>query len=210
MSNTTESLRRKIANAGELQSVVRTMKALAASNIRQYERSVQSLGEYYHTVELGLSVCIRATGTAPFVAPKEQRGINAIVFGSDQGLVGQFNDVVTDYAVKELNGMSKAPQIWAVGERVQARLQDAGLKPFGFFAVPNSVQGIPPLINQMLIEHEKQQREHGITELHLYHNRPTSVASYEPVGERLPPVGRAVAQCARGYSLAHEKPAADS
>jgi F-type H+-transporting ATPase subunit gamma len=37
MSDTTESLRRKISSAGDLQSVVRTMKALAASSIGQYE-----------------------------------------------------------------------------------------------------------------------------------------------------------------------------
>ena len=28
--------------------------------------------------------------------------IGAVVFGSDQGLVGQFNDVVADYAIKTL------------------------------------------------------------------------------------------------------------
>jgi hypothetical protein len=37
MSDTTASLRRKIGSAGDLQSVVRTMKALAASSIGQYE-----------------------------------------------------------------------------------------------------------------------------------------------------------------------------
>ena len=35
MSNTTASLRRKIAGAGDLQTVVRTMKALAASQQRK-------------------------------------------------------------------------------------------------------------------------------------------------------------------------------
>ena len=40
MSETTASLRRKINEAGDLQSVVRTMKAVAASNIGQYEKSV--------------------------------------------------------------------------------------------------------------------------------------------------------------------------
>ena len=28
--------------------------------------------------------------------------VDVIVFGSDQGLVGQFNDVVADYAVKTM------------------------------------------------------------------------------------------------------------
>jgi F-type H+-transporting ATPase subunit gamma len=38
MSDTTASLRRKIGGAGDLQSVVRTMKALAASSIGLYEK----------------------------------------------------------------------------------------------------------------------------------------------------------------------------
>ena len=64
MSDTSASLRRKISSAGDLQSVVRTMKALAASSIGQDEKSVRSLGDYYRTVELGLSVCFRAAGSS--------------------------------------------------------------------------------------------------------------------------------------------------
>ena len=68
MSDTTASLRRKIDSAGDLQSVVRTMKAMAASNIGQYEKSVRALGDYYRSVELGLSVCFRkSVPTAPVV-----------------------------------------------------------------------------------------------------------------------------------------------
>jgi F-type H+-transporting ATPase subunit gamma len=64
MSDTTASLRRKINSAGDLQSVVRTMKALAASSIGQYEKSVRALADYYRTVELGLGACFRETGSA--------------------------------------------------------------------------------------------------------------------------------------------------
>ena len=44
MSDSMVSLRRKINSAGDLQSVVRTMKALAASSLGQYEKSVQGTG----------------------------------------------------------------------------------------------------------------------------------------------------------------------
>jgi hypothetical protein len=47
MSETTATLRRKIAGAGDLQSVVRTMKVVAASSIGQYENSVRALADYY-------------------------------------------------------------------------------------------------------------------------------------------------------------------
>ena len=40
-----ESLRRKIVTAGELGSVVRTMKALAAVSIHQYQKAVEALTE---------------------------------------------------------------------------------------------------------------------------------------------------------------------
>ena len=40
------------------------MKALAASSIGQYEKAVASLNDYYRTVELGLSVCLREAGPA--------------------------------------------------------------------------------------------------------------------------------------------------
>src|ERR1700728_2073327 len=106
MSDSQASLQRKIASAGDLQSVVRTMKALAASSIGQYEKSVRALGDYYHTVELGLGACFRESKpVAPMVKwkePSDARAIGAVVFGSDQGLVGQFNDVIADFAVKTL------------------------------------------------------------------------------------------------------------
>ena len=197
MSDTTASLRRKISSAGDLQSVVRTMKALAASSIGQYEKSVKSLGDYYRTVELGLSVCFRAAGSAALLTATTKRpdadAIAAVVFGSDQGLVGQFNDVVTDHAVKALAALTNKPQIWAVGDRVHARLKDAGLTPVGLLSVPNSIKAITPLVGKILVEHETHRGRNEVTELHLFYNRPTSGAGYEPVSQRLLPVGRNLA-----------------
>jgi len=192
MSDTMVSLRRQIGGAGDLQSVVRTMKALAASSIGQYEQSVTALADYARTVELGLSVCFREG--PPMALMEEQKKqanagpIGAVVFGSDQGLVGQFNEVVTEYAVKTLAALPGHTSVWAVGERVQARLTDAGLKLLGFFPVPNSVKAITPLIGQILLESETRRSRGEIAELHLFYNRPTSRAVYAPVKQRLLPL----------------------
>jgi len=195
MSDTTTSLRRKIDSAGDLRSVVRTMKALAASNIGQYEKSVRALADYYRSVELGLSICLRKRApAAPMTEGKRSTvagPVGAIVFGSDQGLVGRFNDLVADYAVNALAAPPGSPRIWAVGERVHARLADTGLPLLGVFAVPNSVKAITPLVGQILIESETRYSQGEITELHLFYNRPTSGAIYEPVQQRLLPLDRA-------------------
>ncbi|MDH3503669.1 MAG: F0F1 ATP synthase subunit gamma [Nitrospirota bacterium] len=192
MSDTMVGLRRKIGGAGDLQSVVRTMKALAASSIGQYEQSVSALADYSRTVELGLSVCFR--DDSPMALMGEQKrhtpagAIGAVVFGSDQGLVGQFNEVIADYAVKTLAALPGQHRVWAVGERVQTRLADAGLSLLGFFPVPNSVKAITPLVGQILLESETRRSQGEITELHLYYNRPTSRAVYTPVKQRLLPL----------------------
>jgi F-type H+-transporting ATPase subunit gamma len=179
MSESIASLRRQVGNAGDLQSVVRTMKALAASSIGQYERSVSALSDYYRAVELGLGACIRdsgpATTRAEHKAPAEAKAIGAVVFGSDQGLVGQFNEVVADYAIKTLAA-------WP------GKLTDAGLPPVGLFAVPNSVQAITPLVGRIQIEGEAQRAKGGYNEVYVFHNRKQAGALYAPVGQRLLPL----------------------
>ncbi len=192
MSDSTASLLRKINSAGDLQSVVRTMKALAASSIGQYEKSVLALGDYYRTVELGLGVCFR--NGAPIASKSNERkknnesAIGAIVFGSDQGLVGQFNDVIADFAVKTLASLPGQARIWAVGERVNARLADAGLTMMGIFTVPNSVQAITSLVGQIQIESETRRAKGEYTQLYIFHNRPQAGALYAPVSQRLLPL----------------------
>jgi F-type H+-transporting ATPase subunit gamma len=192
MSNTTASLRRKIDSAGNLQSVVGAMKALAASSIGQYEQSVRALGDYYRTVQLGLGVCFRVPGTAALMTGETRKisvgAISAVVFGSDQGLVGQFNDVVAGHAVKTLGELTDTLRIWAVGERVHARLEDAGLPLAGLFTVPTSVKAITPLVGQILVESEAHRSHGAVVELHLFYNRSKSGSAYEPVNQRLLPL----------------------
>jgi F-type H+-transporting ATPase subunit gamma len=137
-------------------------------------------------------MCFRESGPAAQLAESKGRtggaSVGAVVFGSDQGLVGQYNDVVADFAVKTLAAFSGKHQIWAVGERVQARLSDAGLPLIGLFAVPNSVKAITPLVGQILIESETRHSQGEVTELYLFYNRPTSGAVYAPVSQRLLPL----------------------
>ena len=195
MTNTVASLRRKIVGAGDLQSVVRTMKAVAASSIGQYENCVHALSDYYRTVELGLSVCVQQSGPASILQPgqplkqsSDEHVICAIVFGTDQGLVGRFNDVVADHAIRTLKHLPGRIQIWAVGERVQQLLTDPGLPLLGVFPLPNSVKAITPLIGRILLESDSFVGQSEATELHLFYNRPVSGSVYEPVSQRLLPL----------------------
>ena len=192
MSDTLASLRRQRASAGDLQSVVRSMKALAASGIGQYEQSVHALADYYRTIELGLGVCFRDLGPTvhheAFTTTQDSGAIGAIVFGSDQGLVGQFNDLIADHAVKTIAKLGGTAQVWAVGERVHARLVDAGMTPIGLFSVPSSVKGIASLVGRIQVESENHRALGEYARLYVFHNRPQSGALYEPTAQRLLPL----------------------
>jgi F-type H+-transporting ATPase subunit gamma len=102
--------------------------------------------------------------------------------------VGQFNDIVADYAVKKMAALPGKPRVWAVGERVYSRLADTDLPPVGLFTVPNSVKAITPLIGQILVESEKLRSLDENSELYLFYNRHKTRDTYEPVSQRLLPL----------------------
>jgi F-type H+-transporting ATPase subunit gamma len=195
MSGAAESITRKIATAGDLEGVVRAMKALAVSSIGQYERSVLSLGEYYRTVELGLSACLRKRGPAPHERPgpgRDRSPVGAIVFGSDQGLVGRFNEEIVAFATKALGALpGKTSRIWAVGERAHALLSETGKTQPGILALPDSVVTITPLVGQLLIDVQRAIERGDVVDVYLFHNKPREGSSYEPVSRMLLPLDHA-------------------
>jgi F-type H+-transporting ATPase subunit gamma len=191
VSENAAGLQRKIKSAKDLQSVVRTMKALAAANIGQYEKAVRSLSDYYRSVEMGLSVCLRRSALAepaPEAAGTKAKITGAVVFGSDQGLVGRFNDIVVDFAIEKFSTLKERPCVFAVGERAFSRLEDAGLAPVELFSVPGSVKSISPLIGQIVAAIETPPDCGAVTELYLFHNRPALGGAYAPVDQRLLPL----------------------
>lgn len=154
---TLESLLKKTSGASEIQSVVRTMKTMAAAYIGQYEMAVGSLEEYYRTIVLGLFAYFREekrgeTAGKKSFKKKEKRSLGAIVFGSDMGMVGQFNDSLSLYALHFLNKLPGKKEVWPASERIQPLLSERGLNTTQFFPVPNSVDGITSLVGQILME----------------------------------------------------------
>ena len=157
MSDTAVSLQRKIVSAGDLHSVVRTMKAMAASSITQYEQAMHSLDAYYDTVQRGLSVCLTQISApdAALARPSKTAAVTGVVvFGSDQGLVGQFNDEMVRFVLATLASQSGAKKVWAIGERIASRLNAAGFDVGASLVLPRSIRAVAPLVGQILIELE--------------------------------------------------------
>ncbi len=189
---TLESLKRKIKSTQDLLSVVKTMKALAAVSIRQYQRAVESLLDYGRNVEMGLQVVLQsrpreemATGTVPLSR------VGAIVFGSDQGLCGQFNAQVVSHALEELDrfGVSKENRyILTVGERTKDHIMAADQEIYDNLASPSSTAGVTPMVQEIVMILEEWHFGAQIQHIYLFYNHYVSGATYHPHTLRLLPL----------------------
>ncbi|HWG68226.1 MAG TPA: F0F1 ATP synthase subunit gamma [Steroidobacteraceae bacterium] len=103
-------------------------------------------------------------------------------------MVGQFNEVVAEFAIKTLAAVPGPHRVWAIGERVYTRLADAGLSLVGLFAVPNSVQAITSLVQELQISSEAHRERDRNVPLWVFHNRPVSGSLFEPVQQCLLPL----------------------
>ncbi|MFW6181105.1 MAG: F0F1 ATP synthase subunit gamma [Spirochaetota bacterium] len=189
---TLEGLKRRIQSIQELGSVVRTMKAMAAVGIRQYERAVSSLSDYVGTIEMGLQVVLAQSPGLPGREPESDERDPAafLVLGSDQGMVGQFNDRMAAYALDHIPPEIRGGGIIAVGHRVAVKLEDRGAGVLDVLPVPGSVTGIRWTVQEILLRLDRLREEARIRRVMLFHHRPAGGASYSPAGRLLLPPDR--------------------
>ena len=184
MSDSLSDLQRKLSSAGELKSVVRTMKAIAAASITRYERAVEALALYDQTVQRGLYVALREQSGWPDQPARPRQA--AILFGSDQGLVGQFNEDLQRHALAQLAAGVPA-DIWVVGERLRDRMEDEGIVLAGHFSVPGSIPAITGLVARLLAVIEPWQHAEPGATVTVFHHRPRTGELYAPHSTRLWP-----------------------
>jgi len=186
MSSTLETLQKQIGNGEDLSSIVKTMKALAATSVRQYEKAAESLDDYYHTVELGLSVVLSSEFEIPASSKAKRSGPEIkVVFGSDHGLAGRFNEQIVNYALENIENSGSI--ILAIGEQVINRLQAAGTTPVRELHMPSSISAITPFVQSLLAEIEQLRLKEGAEKVALYFNRPRT-GSFSSVAETMLPV----------------------
>lgn len=176
-----ERLSRKISTAHDLLSVVKTMKSLAAVNIRQFEKAARSMAEYSKVIETGWQALFRhhlhiKRGTSASAAV-------CLVLGSDQGMCGQFNDAIVQFAIKEISSLKAEgiePSCWIAGERIRPGL-DEEISIDHYFPLPSSIGAISDMtvaiVHEFAILHETQH----IDMLLLYYNSLGRRGMFEPV-----------------------------
>jgi len=189
---TIEGLKRKIQSTEDLQSVVKTMKSLAAVKIRQYEKAVDALEDYNRTVEMALRVVVRRAHEIGKRRQVQSNGsLGAVILGSDQGMCGQLNDQVVTHALKAMQRLEISidrRRVLAMGLRVSALLHAQGQPVEETFSLPGSVDGISAKVQDLLLRIQAWTDVQGLDQVFLFYSRPVSAATYRPHSVRLLPV----------------------
>lgn len=187
-----ESLKRSIDSTRDLESVVRTMKTLAAVSIRQYEQAVDSLADFSETVELGLKMVLwNSKSESSFRERQTEGATGIIIFGSDQGMCGQFNEQIGSYALEHFsNKATEDNQLaWiAIGSRISGKLLDAGADIDFDFTLPGSATGIAPLVIDILARIDQWRNEKRLDRIFISYNRRISASTYKPHALQLLPI----------------------
>lgn len=187
---TLELLGKRISTTQDLQSIVRTMKSLSAVSIHQYEIAEAAAHEYHRTIELGLQIALQAGPSAEPIEADQEECIAILLFGSDLGLCGRFNDQIVDYALEWVTtqqDVGKSFRWLTVGARATARLEARGAEPAATYSLPGSINGLSESVGTILGALD-QWREDGIIDRAvIFYNRREELGSSAPRMRRLWP-----------------------
>ncbi|HZX10550.1 MAG TPA: F0F1 ATP synthase subunit gamma [Acidobacteriota bacterium] len=189
-----ETLRRKLQSARDLHSVVKTMKSLAAVNIREYEKAVESLQDYFRAIRMGLQIAMRnKPGGIRLLEPEEQEKCGAVVFGSEQGMVGQFNDKIAEFTRQKINEMDIQREnltVMALGEKLIGQLDGLGIEVDEGINVFGSMVDVNEVNQEMLIKIEEWRLKKKVGRIILFYNRTSSGTTYVQTMRKLFPLDK--------------------
>jgi len=149
MPQTLETLSRRTATLTSIRGIVHTMKTMSAINAVPYEHAARSVEAYHQTVLSGLRAFVAKTGPVAMPVSVQAERI-LVVFGSDHGLCGNYNEVLAERVKTEASRMAGGPRVLCVGARMSDALSDQGLSPEVTFLPPASADGIGRLASDIV------------------------------------------------------------
>jgi F-type H+-transporting ATPase subunit gamma len=138
-------LKARVSNLHELQSLIRALRALAASHVQEAQSALDGVLSYVGAVEDAIA---EGVGLLPEIDEIMAGGAGArsnshelIVVCAEHGFVGAFNERLLDRAEAELQA-SPDRSLWIVGRRGAMLAEERGLPLAGEFAMATYVGGV--------------------------------------------------------------------
>jgi F-type H+-transporting ATPase subunit gamma len=175
-----------LKSSKEIKNVVNSMKSIAEMNVKVYERISKNLDIYKNNIEISLqgiisSGKIELNSIEYFKRVEEKKTLN-IVFGSNQGLCGRFNDKILDFTLENIN--NNLENIFLImGDRLSLFAENKKLN-FESLSMPNYDGVIIYTIHKIIKIIEK----HKTDSVYLYYIRNDNTISGVLQKTRLIPI----------------------
>lgn len=167
MAQTLEHLSRKNDTLTSIRGIVRTMKTLSAINAAPYEQAAQSIESYHKTILQGLAAFVYRSGGLRLLTEAVQPNTRLlVVFGSDHGLCGNYNELLADKVIEHSQAHPMVRQsILCIGSRMANALLEQNVKPDTVLMPPASADGIGRLAGHIVTRIERLGHGQSLTHL---------------------------------------------
>jgi alternate F1F0 ATPase F1 subunit gamma len=144
----TRDLEQKVKTFEDIHDIVNAMKAYAGLNIRKTEQYISTVRTFEQNVFYALAGLI--AGFPVLTVPERTEGRRVlIVFGSDQGLCGAYNDRIADVVSTILKA---GDALFIVGRRLKSAVEQRALRIEDFTESAVSVEGIRDRMETLLVK----------------------------------------------------------
>jgi len=175
----TEEIQAKIKRFEDIGKIVLSMKSIASLNVQNSQKQIQSLRDYEEEITSSLKMLLSYFPDITLGFEEGKKGI--IVYGSDQGLCGLFNEKIAKFVnetFKEYEGLI------IVGKKLDDTIRDRKLKSF---AAPVNYEAIYSYATELLEYITQIYVSKKINEIYVVYNQFLGVGKYKPVYRRIIP-----------------------
>lgn len=173
---TLQNLQRSIDSAESLKSIVKTMKAHASMNIQQFQNAAKASENYREVLDMATYIVLSQEDQSLNGAPQEKGPTLHIVFGSDHGLAGRFNERITNYTKANVKS-DRDNMVIVVGQQVFKRLE-SDYSIHSTIPVPQTNDGITSIVQKLLLVIEELRNQEKIGRILLHYCKPEERGSY--------------------------------
>ena len=181
-------LQRKLDSMKALKEIVNAMRNMAAVYVRRAEASLRAMRPYADVVETALVAALEQADIQRMEPPPGAPAI-AVVFASDQGLCGTYNDRVVRAALEFRDQASERVELVAIGHRGRNLLTLRGAEPVLAADAPTSLEGIRTRVPELAAQVFETYTQRGAGRMFFIYNAYQSMGHFQEAVRRVLPVG---------------------
>jgi F-type H+-transporting ATPase subunit gamma len=187
MIETKDTIKKKINTAVKLQTIIKSMKMMSFVQINQYNKASEGMNFYAKNIIDGLRIYLINKGfQSKDTIPNNKKKSLYKFIGTDQGLVGNFNQLVINEE-KKINPEQRANARYLIyGKSLYARFTEKD-KVVDFYKMPTNIKSVVKVAEDIVLR-LRDEYEKGVENVYLVYNKKKDNVMLETITEKVFPL----------------------